>query len=269
MNSVIRYFGGKQGMAKEILKYFPKKESYDTYIEPFGGSYALGFKMDYIPPVEIYNDLEKNVYSLYKVISNDELFKKFKEKCDLCYYISDLREEYRLKLKENDLDLVDRAFYFFYVNRTSHNGIGGFSVNTVVRRNMSKSISDMLSCIDRLSELHQRLSKVLILNQDGIELINKYNTENVFLYLDPPYEQSTRTSARYNVDMDREGHLKLIDTCIKSRAKILISGYDHEIYDKLLVNGFKKIHFNVNTTSGTHKPKSKTETLWLNYDILT
>ena len=125
----------------------------------------------------------------------------------------------------------------------------------------------MFSCIDRLSELHQRLSKVLILNQNGIELINKYNTENVFLYLDPPYEQSTRTSARYNVDMDREGHLRLIDTCIKSRAKILISGYDHEIYDKLLVNGFKKIHFNVNTTSGTHKPKSKTETLWLNYDI--
>lgn len=265
MNSVIRYFGGKQGMAKEILKYFPEKETYDTYIEPFGGSYALGFKMEFIPPVEIYNDLEKNVYSLYKVLSDKELYEQFKEKCDLTYYIADLREEYRRRLKEDELSMLDRAFYFFYVNRTSHNGIGGLSVNTVVRRNMCKSVSDMLSCIDRLPELHQRLSKVIILNQDGIELIKKYNTKNVFLYLDPPYEQSTRTNARYSVDMDRDGHLKLIDACIDSKAKIMISGYDHEIYDKLLDNGFHKIQFNVNTTSGTHQPKSKTETLWLNY----
>lgn len=164
MNSVIRYFGGKQGMANEILKYFPEKETYDTYIEPFGGSYALGFKMEYVPPIEIYNDLEKNVYSLYKVMSDKKLFEQFKEKCDLCYYISDLREEYRQKLKNEDLDLVERAFYFFYVNRTSHNGNGGLSVNTVVRRNMCKSISDMLSCIDRLPEVTSENVK-----GDGVE----------------------------------------------------------------------------------------------------
>lgn len=196
------------------------------------------------------------------MLSDKELFEQFKIKCDLSYYIADLRNEYRDKLKSDDLSLLDRAFYFFYVNRTSHNGIGGLSVNTVVRRNMSKSVSDMLSCIDRLPELHQRLSRCIVLNQDGINLIEKYNKENVFIYSDPPYEWSTRTSVRYKVDMDREGHLKFIDACLNSKAKILISGYDCEIYDALTDANFTKIKFEVNTIGGNMKPKTKVETLW-------
>lgn len=182
MNAPIKYFGGKGQMFNKIIEHFPDSSTYDTYIEPFGGSFSIGLKKPNETPIEIYNDLEKNVYSLYKVLSDKELFEQFKIKCDLSYYIADLRNEYRDKLKSDDLSLLDRAFYFFYVNRTSHNGIGGLSVNTVVRRNMCKSVSDMLSCIDRLPELHQRLSKCIFLNQDGINLIEKYNKENVFIY---------------------------------------------------------------------------------------
>lgn len=261
MNAPIKYFGGKGQMFNKIIEHFPDSSTYDTYIEPFGGSFSIGLKKPNETPIEIYNDLEKNVYSLYKVLSDKELFEQFKIKCDLSYYIADLRNEYRDKLKSDDLSLLDRAFYFFYVNRTSHNGIGGLSVNTVVRRNMSKSVSDMLSCIDRLPELHQRLSRCIVLNQDGINLIEKYNKENVFIYSDPPYEWSTRTSVRYKVDMDREGHLKFIDACLNSKAKILISGYDCEIYDA----NFTKIKFEVNTIGGNMKPKTKVETLWKNY----
>lgn len=123
----------------------------------------------------------------------------------------------------------------------------------------------MLSAIDRMDELHQRLSRIIVLNQDGIKLIDKYNTPNCFLYCDPPYEQSTRTSARYAVDMTGDKHDEFIESCIKSNAKILISGYDCEKYDKLLDNGFEKIQFKVNTISGQMKPKTKTETLWKNY----
>jgi DNA adenine methylase len=130
---------------------------------------------------------------------------------------------------------------------------------------MSKSISDFLSAVDRLPEIHDRLSRVIVTNTDGIELIKKYNQENVFLYCDPPYEQSTRTSTRYNVDMDREGHLEFLDAVINSKSKILISGYDCELYDTLVENGFEKIQFEVKTISGNFTPKTKIETLWKNY----
>lgn len=263
----IRYFGGKSNMIYKILTFFPNPESYDTYLEVFGGSYSLGLSIDHIPPIQIYNDLEKNVYSLYKVLSDPDMYREFKEKCDLVLYSEDLRSEFKENLKCDDLSLVERAFYFFYVNRTSHNGIGGFSRNTCIRRGMCKSISDFLSSIDRLDELHNRLSRVIVTNTDGIKLIEKYNTPNVFLYCDPPYEQSTRASTRYKVDMDREGHIKFLDAVINSKAKILISGYDCQLYDRLSENGFKKVNFEVKTIDGNFKPKTKTEYLYYNYVI--
>jgi DNA adenine methylase len=264
MNAPIKYFGGKGTMFKKIIEHFPDKETYTTYIEPFGGSFSIGLKANE-SPIEIYNDMEQNVYSLYKVLSDFAMFEEFKFKCDLTIYSEDFRKEYKAKLKESGLTTVERAFYFFYTNRSSHNGVGGLSVNLYVRRKMAKSASDFLSAIDRLPELHQRLSKVLVLNTDGVGLIRKYNDPSVFIYADPPYEQSTRTDARYDVDMNRDGHIEFLDTVIASKAKILISGYDCELYDRLEANGFQKIHFNVNTTGGTFKPKTKVETLWKNY----
>lgn len=259
-----RSFGGKGTMFKQIYKYFPDNTTYDTYIEAFAGTFSLGLACSNAP-IEIFNDLDKNIYSLYKCLSDKSLFEQFKEKCDLTYYSEDLRKEFKQLLKDENITVIDRAFYFFYVNRTSHNGIGGLSVNTVVRRNMSKSVSDMLSAIDRLPELHQRLSKLIVLNTDGVELIKKYDRENVFVYADPPYDWSTRTSARYTVDMDRKAHEEFLDTVIHLKAKILISGYDCPLYDVLCNNGFTKVQFEVNTTSGDRKPKVKIETLWKNY----
>jgi DNA adenine methylase len=264
MNAPIRYFGSKGGFYNKIIEQFPK-EPYDIYVEPYGGTYIVGLQKPEVP-VEVYNDLEQNVYSLYKVIGDKEMFEEFKQKCDLSLYSEDLRNEYKSELK-NELSLVDRAFYFFYVNRTSHNGIGGFSMNSSIRRKMSKAVSDYLSCIDRLPELHQRLSKVMITNMDGVKLIEKYKDKpNCLIYADPPYEQSTRTNARYKEDMDREGHIKFIDSVLDSKANILISGYDCELYDRLTENGFTKIQFEVKTIDGNFNPKTKTETLWKNYE---
>lgn len=264
MNSPIKYFGGKGTMFKNILEHFPNQSEYDIYIEPFGGSFSIGLKKEPFG-TEIYNDLEKNVFSLYKVLSTPDLFLKFKEKCDLILYNDDLRKEFKQHLKNEDLDIVDRAFYFFYVNRTSHNGIGGFSMNTVIRRSMSKSVSDFLSSIDRLPELHNRLSKVIVSNIDGIELIKRYDNPRTFIYCDPPYEQSTRTNVRYTVDMNRSEHELFLDTVTQSVSKILISGYDNPLYDILLENGFRKHQFEVNTISGNFERKTKIETLWMNY----
>lgn len=262
--NVIKYFGGKGTMYNNIIKHFPNSSEYTTYIEPFGGAYSIGIRYAINVPVEIYNDLDKNVYSLYKVLSTPNLFRQFKKRCDQVYYMADLRLECRNNLPE-ELSLIDRAFFFYYFNRTSHNGIGGFSVNVAIRRNMSKCISDMLSNIDYLPQLHQRLSKIIVLNQDGIELIKKYSRPGVMIYCDPPYLPATRTSSRYPVDMDTPTHQRFLEACINSQANILISGYDHPIYDVLLENRFTKTKFEVKTTTNNGKPKTKIETLWKNY----
>ena len=265
MNSPIRYYGGKGTMFKEIIKHFPEPDTYEIYIEPFGGSYSIGLKK---PPAkaEIYNDLEKNVYSLFKVLSNKEYFEKFKYRCDLSFYNDDIRRENLIRLKDPNISIEDRAFFFFYVNRTSHNGHGGFSMNTSIRRNMSKAVSDHLSCVDRLPELHNRLSRVIVSNMDGVKLIEKHkDRSDVLIYCDPPYEQTTRGSARYETDMDVDHYNRFLDAAIESKSKILISGYECELYNRLTDNGFEMIQFQVKTIDTKFNPKTKTETLWKNY----
>ena len=246
-------------MAKQIIEQFPEKGTYNTYIEPFGGSFGVGFHIpdDLIAPIEIYNDNEQNVYTLFRVLTDDAKFDEFKKLCDCSYYNEQSRSEFREQLGENrDIPDVQRAYKFFYVNRTSHNGIGGFSMQRVVRRNMAKNVSDFLSTIDGLTEVHQRLSHVTVLNRDGIELMKENNNENIFIYADPPYVLSTRGATRYAVDMDDETQQRFLSVCIESKSKILISGYDCDLYNVLLNNGFTKTSFETN---------NRIETLWRNY----
>ena len=270
MKSPIRYFGGKGGMFQEILKFFPSNHTYDTYIEPYAGAASILFQKE-PSPIEIYNDLEENVYSLFKVLADKKLFKQFKEKCDISLYSAKLREEYKRELRVNEkMDIVDRAYKYFYVNRTSVNGVGGFGCATaVIRRNMSKSVSDFLSSIDNLFETHNRLSRVIIENRDAFQIIKKYDRDRVFFYMDPPYHFSTRTNARYKIDMEDEKQKEFIQLLLSvKRAKVLLSGYDCKEYNDLVSNGWQKLSFKVNTMDGNRKPKKKTETVWRNYESI-
>ena len=251
-------------MYNKLYEHFPTPLP-DIYVEPFGGSYSVGLHLKELPKVEVYNDLDKSVYTLYKVIQDEEKFKELKRKLDLTLYTEDNRYEAIEQLKKNDLTDIERAYWFFVRNRLSRNGIGGWSVNILVRRGVSKSTSDYLSAIKGLPELHERLSRVIIYDRDALDLLDKYNQPNCFLYCDPPYVWSTRGETRYNIDQDDEFHEKFIDKCIASKAKILISGYDNELYTRLEDNGFTKVLFDVNTVSGTGKKKTKVEALWKNY----
>lgn len=243
-------------MTDIIMQQFPK--DYEIYVEGFGGGASVLFQKPQ-SGIEVYNDLGENVYSLFKVLNDKEMFQRLKERMDLTFYSAQLREEYK-KLLLTELPLEDRAYYFLCVNRSSFNGVGGFSTNLIVRRNMSKSTSDFLSMIDKLPEVHNRLSSAIIEHRDIFDLIDKYDRENVFMYLDPPYVKSTRSSStNYEVEMTNEEHEKFIERLIKCKCKVLVSGYDCAVYDRLSL-AFDKMSFK--------SPNSKseaTETLWKNY----
>jgi len=266
IKSPVKYFGGKgNGIRETIYDHFPSQNIYDIYIEPFGGAANVLLGKPQFG-IEIYNDLEENIYSLFKIISDKTLFSKFKEMCDLAIYSRQLRDEYKEDLKKNDLDTLQRAFKYFYVNRTSVNGIGGFSVAQIIRRNMSKSTSDFLSSIDGLDTIHNRISSVIIEKTDGLKLIEKYDKNKVFMYLDPPYVWSERSPTRYKVDMTNKQQEELINLLIGLKnAKILLSGYNCELYKKLTDNGWSKFDFSVSMMDGNRKPKTSIEVLWKNY----
>lgn len=261
MKGPIRYYGGKSGMIKVLLNLIPE---HNRYIEVFGGGASLLFAKE-PGKVEIYNDLYENVYALFKVLTCSNLYYEFKRKLDLTYYSRRLREEFKKELLRPDLTYLQRAFYFFYVNRSSVNGTGGFSTHSYTRRNMCKAVSDYLSCIDRLDELHQRLSRCIIENLDFTEIFKKYDKEETFMYLDPPYHPETRTPVKYPVDMSSERHVELVQILLRCKSKILLSGYINSEYELLTNNGWIREDFNVKTITGKFTPKTKIESLWRNY----
>ena len=243
-------------MTDIIINQFPR--DYDVYVEGFGGGASVLFAKSQ-NGIEVYNDINENVYALFKVLSDKAAFERLKQRMDLTPYSAQLRDEYKELLTTN-LPPDDRAYYFLCVNRMSFNGVGGFSTTHIVRRNMSKSTSDFLSMIDKLPQIHNRLSSVIIEHRDIMELIDKYDRPNVFMYLDPPYVISERRSSqRYECDMTNEQHLALIGRLLDCKCKWLLSGYDNAIYQPL-TDKFGKTEFK-SPNSGS----SAIEGLWENY----
>lgn len=263
--SPIKYFGGKNGFANKIIEFFPNNYQNLNYIEPFCGSAAMLFHK-LRSPVEIINDLDQNVYSLFKVLIEKKLFEEFRDLCQLSNFSEQLLKEFTKDLRKDTLSIAERAYKFFYCNRVAYNGSGGISASSVIRRGMSKSVSDFLSAIDGLEDTHKRLSGVIVQNRNAFDLIQKWDKQDTFQYLDPPYALETRSSGGYKHDMTDADQDNLLNILLNIKnSKILLSGYKCERYEILESSGWKRIDMTIKTQNTNRAGKSKIESLWFNY----
>ncbi|MDE6908268.1 MAG: DNA adenine methylase [Lachnospiraceae bacterium] len=97
-------------------------------------------------------------------------------------------------------------------------------------------------------------------NRPALEVIQRFDSENVFMYLDPPYLLSGRAAKQYRHEMSDADHEELLETILESRAKIMVSGYESEMYDSYLA-GWRKEQFKSCAEHGG----TRTETVWMNY----
>lgn len=67
-NRFFRWYGGKMRMLEKLQALIPK---HGIYIEPFIGSGALALNHDR-SPVEIINDLDRDIANLFQVMSDRE-----------------------------------------------------------------------------------------------------------------------------------------------------------------------------------------------------
>lgn len=82
----------------------------------------------------------------------------------------------------------------------------------------------------------------------------------VFIYADPPYVLSTRTSRhRYRYDYVDRDHESLAQVLRSVPAAVAVSGYASELYERLYA-GWRRVSFQVMTRGGP-----RTECVWMNY----
>ena len=136
---------------------------------------------------------------------------------------------------------------------------------------MCQSVSKWLGNIEEnLSGAIERLKEVQIENLDIIDLVKKYDKEDTLFYLDPPYIPETRKQKKsYDHEMTNEQHKELVEVLLNIKGKVILSGYEHSIYDKLINNGWKKImlgdYTKYSQKSNNGELEKGKEFVWINY----
>lgn len=264
--SPINWYGGKYYMAKDIIELFPEHK---MYVEGFGGAGHVLFRKT-PSEMEVYNDLHNGLYLFFKHLreGNEELIKRIQ----LTPYS---REEFmgsKQWYEETDELEKIRKFYVRTMQSVGSNG-GWCYTKSKSRRGMCQSVSRWLGNIDEnMVNLVERLREIQIENLDVIELINKYDKADTLFYLDPPYIQETRKQkVSYDHEMTTDKHKELVETLIKIKGKVVLSGYDHEIYNTLVVNGWNKVLLGEYSKRSQQANEGELEKgqefVWVNFDL--
>ena len=215
-NSPFRYAGGKFYARKLILQHIPESE---VYCEPFAGGASIFFAKS---PSErsILNDLDKDVINTFIQIRDNvdgliELLDGIPATKELHGYY---KNEY---LPSNDLE---RAFRWFYLNRTSYSGI-------MKKENCYFGYNDKYSMRPEnwprhLRTVSDRLQGVELVSKDFAEVIDEL-PDGSFLFVDPPYYNADQKKF-YSCNFELKDHIRLKE-CLernKDRVRFLIT-YDN------------------------------------------
>ena len=96
----------------------------------------------------------------------------------------------------------------------------------------------------------------------AISLIQKYRSDHVLIYCDPPYLLSTRSGGKqYRMEMDEKQHTDLLEVLLEHPGPVVLSGYDSELYRNML-DGWHT----VSIKAYSQVLSQKTEMLWMNYN---
>jgi DNA adenine methylase len=259
MRQILKYPGSKWNIASQLAELIPEHHS---YVEPYAGSMALLFTK---PPsdIETVNDLDSDVTNLFRCIQKDS-----ERLARLVMTTPFSREEYDRQFEIPQgaviIDSYERAAGFLVRCWQGHGfRTNGYKVgwkNDVQGRERMYALWNWYRLPEWIIEITERLRTVQIENRPALEVIKRFNYDNVFMYLDPPYLLGTRTAKQYMYEMTDADHEELLKTILQSRAKIMISGYESEMYNDYL-NGWNKQQFRCCSEYGA----SRMEIIWMNY----
>lgn len=264
MKAVFRYPGSKWSIADWIISHFTADYEKMVYLEPFIGSGAVFFNKKR-GTVETINDLDSDIVNLFRVLREQP--DNLKRVLELTPYS---REEYDLSFQPCDDPLEKARRYIVKTTQAIGAKLGGES-KSGWQNHMQVKIGGTAckwgSITETIDIAATRLRSdtthlVQIEHMDALKLIDRYNNPDVLMYLDPPYLRAERRSgALYKHEMNTAGQIELLEIITRSKAKVIISGYESELYNTALVGWYKDSAMS-KITSG----EKATETIWMNYD---
>jgi DNA adenine methylase len=264
---MISYFGGKASMVEFINKFIPR--NIKNYVEPFSGAFWTYMNTKYqFPELDkiVYNDFNGHMANLFACLKEHDKFLKLLEKelqpkgflyttetektkirdfyANIFYsYKKDISESNFLDNPPTNRPDFDAGVKYAFLITSAFNGCYPRSCGcSPISTNNKPKITSLVNKLKK-QEYQDKLEKITNIHNDDFEkVINLYDSNDTFIYLDPPYftpdengkDTGKRASWYGTKDFNYETHMRLLNLLKNTKSKWALSYYYFKELEELL-----------------------------------
>ena len=165
----------------------------------------------------MYNDIDGDLYNLFNIIKTAH--RAFIEAFDLILISRKLFADF-INTDPADLNEIQRAVRFYYLLKVS---FGGLNISYGYSK-MQRPTLNLKTIDETIRAVHERLRTVYIEGESYENVIGRYDGQETFFYLDPPYYKT----ASYRFTLSLEDYEKLAGILATIEGRFILSINDHD-----------------------------------------
>lgn len=217
---LLRIQSSKFKISDWVLSFFPKHR---IYVEPFGGCASILLNKS-PSEVEVYNDLNQDLYNLFYILREPEQAQSLIDAIENTPFS---RQEFKQAFR-NTPNSIEKARRLFIRSQ-----LGFFDDG----KSTDIQSGNLASCLESWNQqpkviqyASKRLKNTIIENKDALDVIDFYDSTDTLFFIDYPF--SPEHVSNYETE--------LINKLLYVKGKVILCGWDNALYHNLLNEWVKK-----------------------------
>ena len=242
-----RYIGNKHQFLEKIIKRIVSfRETYDTFVDVFGGSGVVSLNVSHLFKNVILNDIDTNVMCVHNAFKN-MTWNDYRSFCKRTHIdtidLSDKETFYKFRDKGNkefyfqDGNSIDKGLFLYFISGACINSFFRVGPNGFNQSSGQDDLSRRFSYM-RWRTFHKAYLNIELSCQDYKNLCLSVDKPCTW-FLDPPYSSMSNTyDSNFSKEQKKE-FLKIVTSELKGNI-IYTDAYDKEEWKLLKDYGFER-----------------------------
>ncbi len=265
--SPLKWYGSLQAHARRIAELLP---AHDHYVEPFAGSATVLLSKPLSKTgTECLSDINPDIANFWRVVQRPDSRRRLIEQVEMTPYSRAVYRDCIAVVRDGDGNAVRRAWSFLVTCNQGRNGLGAFESRWSYGKGTSNQHADSWARLPRrLQQAGRRVRCVQIECLPYEEILERFNSPNTLVFLDPPFLPETRLKPRvYQDEFTHADHMRLLRIVRNLKARVILCGYGSELYREGL-KGWRRTDFkgtrHTERTIKAHKLPRRVLSVWAN-----